>query len=99
MRIDHGIAARAAPIFRSFWIAGFDGTDHLAGLHGRPDADSYRSHVLPDYRRASDAGIRCVRENVGWRHASSGGALDFETANGCTPSARRSAMRSSGAPR
>jgi UDP-galactopyranose mutase len=71
-----------APTIRSFWMVGFDGTDHLGGareLHGVLDASRYRARVESDYRAARDAGIACVRESIGWRRIARTAAFDFET--------------------
>lgn len=68
-------------MLRSFWMAGFDGTDHLDGLRlaqAPHDAPAYRHRVEADYRNVRDAGIECVRENIDWRRSERGGAFDFE---------------------
>lgn len=71
------------PMLRSFWMAGFDGTDHLDGLRTSremPDAAAYRRRVEADYRGVRDAGILCVRESISWRSADHGEGFDFASA-------------------
>lgn len=64
-------------MLRSFWIAGFDGTDHLDGLRPAQHPAAYRQRVEADYRHAAAAGVKCVRENVGWRSVARGHGFDF----------------------
>lgn len=69
--------AQRAPLLRSFWIAGFDGTDHRDGLRPGHGADAYRQRVETDYRRVREAGVECVRESIDWRRAARGADWDF----------------------
>ena len=69
------------PLFRSFWMTGFDGADHMSGAASldAADASQYRRRVDADYRAVRDAGIACVRESIDWRRVSRGERLDFST--------------------
>lgn len=81
------------PLLRSFWIAGFDGTDHLDGLRSGHGADTYRQRVETDYRRAREAGVECVRESIDWRRAARGADHDFAPATLRAQSARRAGIQ------
>jgi len=81
-----------APMLASFWIAGFDGTDHVPGglaAKGLHDIDAYRRRVEADYDGVRDAGVECVRESVGWRS----GASDFQSAIVRAQCARRAGLQ------
>jgi UDP-galactopyranose mutase len=58
------------PLFKSFWMAGFEGADHV-NSHGRVlsmnRANAHWDLIEDDYRRLADFGISTVRESVGWR--------------------------------
>jgi UDP-galactopyranose mutase len=81
------------PLLRSFWIAGFDVTDHLDGLRAGHDADAYRQRVETDYRRVREAGVECVRESIDWRRAARGADFDFAPATLRAQCARRAGMQ------
>ncbi|HEX6793457.1 MAG TPA: hypothetical protein VF304_06345 [Casimicrobiaceae bacterium] len=66
-----------AALLRSFWIAGFDGTDHFANSRSVDDGRAYRRRVEADYRRVRDAGVDCVHESIGWRRAERTDGFDF----------------------
>ena len=58
--------------YASFWMAGFEGADHVNG-NGQPQ-DLVRStgHLAcleADYARVARFGLRTIRESVGWRLA------------------------------
>jgi UDP-galactopyranose mutase len=63
----------ATPIFRSFWMGGFEGADHV-NTHGQAlsmnNATRHWELLDEDYARLVKFGIRTVRESVGWRAAS-----------------------------
>ena len=69
----------------SFWMAGFEGADHV-NVHGESlDMVGLAGHdaqVCADYRRLASLGIRIVRESIGWRLAEprGGGRFDFDRA-------------------
>jgi beta-glucosidase/6-phospho-beta-glucosidase/beta-galactosidase len=67
-------APRVAPsAFSSFWMAGFEGADHI-DLHGTPlDMVASTGHAVllaAEYQRVADLGLTTVRESVGWRVCS-----------------------------
>lgn len=66
--------------FASFWMAGFEGADHI-NLHGQPlDMAALTGHAAQfggDYRRAAALGLRTVRESVGWRVCAPRGHRDL----------------------
>jgi UDP-galactopyranose mutase len=69
------------PELRSFWIAGYDGADHLPGsgmAFDLIDATGHARRIDEDYRAARDVGIACVRETIGWRRARRPYGYDFE---------------------
>src|SRR5689334_16931379 len=79
---DVGRAGGRSPILRSFWMTGFDGAGHLAGVPTTRDAidtAAYRQRVDADYAAAREAGIACVLEAIDWRRAERADAYDFET--------------------
>lgn len=65
---------------KGFWMAGFEGADHI-NSHGTPvDMVSLSQHeqrVEDDYRALSAWGMRTVRESVGWRLCEQHGRFDF----------------------
>lgn len=60
------------PLFNSFWMAGFEGADHVNGLgHALDMAESsgHIRHLARDHAAVAAFGMRSVRESVGWRLA------------------------------
>jgi beta-glucosidase/6-phospho-beta-glucosidase/beta-galactosidase len=58
------------PIFRSFWMAGFEGADHVNSRGEALSPNQASAHwdlIEEDYRLLRGFGIRAVRESVGWR--------------------------------
>lgn len=56
--------------FRSFWMGGFEGADHINGLRQPLDmaqSNGHLQHLEEDYAAAAALGLRCVRESIGWR--------------------------------
>lgn len=55
---------------RSFWMGGFEGADHLDPQNRPLDMVQAHGHLAQldeDYARAAAAGLRTVRESIGWR--------------------------------
>ncbi|MDH0868150.1 hypothetical protein [Mitsuaria sp. GD03876] len=79
--------------FRSFWMGGYEGADHVNGSGDALDmvrATGHDRFLERDYRAARALGLRCVRESVGWRLAERGpGHWDFSRAARMARSARR----------
>ncbi len=71
-------SATAAPgaLFRSFWMGGYEGADHVNG-RGEPLAmnrcNGHWERLEEDYARLAQFGIRTIRESVGWRAAAEEG--------------------------
>ena len=74
---DHPLAltaesATADAPYRSFWMAGFEGADHINGAGERLDmvaASGHERHLDADYARLARLGVLSVRESIGWRLA------------------------------
>jgi glycosyltransferase involved in cell wall biosynthesis len=74
-------AQRRPGLFRSFWIAGYEGADHV-NPHGVPLAPlrmtQHLERVEEDYRALAAFGIATVRESIGWRTCEvRSGVYDF----------------------
>ena len=63
-------SSRAPLAFSSFWMAGFEGADHI-DVHGDPldlvAITGHASQFSGDYARAAALGLTTIRESVGWR--------------------------------
>ena len=59
-------------LYRSFWMGGYEGADHL-NCFGVPldmvQETGHLDRLDEDYRNAAELGIRSVRESIGWRLA------------------------------
>jgi hypothetical protein len=81
------------PPFRSFWMGGFEGADHVDS-RGRPldmvRANGHAAQFEGDYARAAALGIGTVRESIGWRLAETApGRFDFARLRIAAAAARR----------
>ncbi|HEV7512887.1 MAG TPA: hypothetical protein VGO27_14425 [Candidatus Acidoferrum sp.] len=60
--------------FQSFWMAGFEGADHI-NSHGTPlsmnEFTQHTANAEGDYGRLAHFGISTVRESIGWRTSGS----------------------------
>jgi hypothetical protein len=88
---------RTPSAFRSFWLAGYDGADHL-DRGGRPlsvaDLTQHVRMAPSDYSQLREFGIRTVRETVGWRLVDRGGGrYDFSTVDSRVESARKQGLQ------
>jgi len=84
-----------APAFRSFFIGGFEGADHVNGDGVALDLNALTGHAFQlrgDYRRARALGMREIRESVGWRVTGSGARPDFRRALAMVAEANRHDM-------
>ncbi|MGI4778834.1 MAG: glycosyltransferase [Janthinobacterium lividum] len=71
----------APSLFRSFWMGGYEGADHVNSqgepLHMRRD-NGHERNAEADYAALARFGIRTIRESVGWRVSTDGrGRLDL----------------------
>lgn len=84
--------AGATP-FRSFWMGGFEGADHLNGLQQPLDMAAANGHLQQldeDYAAAAALGMRTVRESIGWRLCEpEAGRFDFSRVIRVAEAARR----------
>ncbi len=67
-------------LFRSFWMGGFEGADHV-NSHGVPlhlnHSNGHAQFFAHDYAAMAQLGLRTVRESIGWRAGTHpDGALD-----------------------
>ena len=78
-------------------MGGFEGADHVNGSGLALDLVASTGHLdrlEEDHRRAAQAGIRCVRESVGWRLSeSAGGVIDLRRALRTQASAHRHGLQ------
>ena len=69
-------------VFASFWMAGYEGADHINGS-GIPlsmnHANQHDSKAYADYALLAGLGIRTVRESIGWRIVEQNGLFDFSS--------------------
>lgn len=67
-------------LFRSFWMAGYEGADHL-NIAGVPlsmnQANHHWQQLDADYALLVRFGIRTVRESIGWRITEQQGDAGF----------------------
>ena len=72
--------ADASPI-ASFWSGGYEGADHVNGAGHALDMQCASGHLArldEDYRLAAEAGLRSIRESIGWRLCERpGGHIDL----------------------
>jgi beta-glucosidase/6-phospho-beta-glucosidase/beta-galactosidase len=67
-------------LFRSFWIAGFEGASHINLTGQRIDMLAITQHdkqAEADYRRLKRIGIETVRESIRWPLVDTGQRYDF----------------------
>ncbi len=83
--------------FRSFWMGGYEGADHVNGRGDALDMVRATGHdrlLARDYREARRLGLRCVRESVGWRLSEPApGTWDFARAQHMARAARREGLQ------
>lgn len=56
--------------FKSFWMGGFEGADHINAQHEKLDMLEMSGHLQnidSDYAKLKELGIFVVRESLGWR--------------------------------
>ena len=67
--MDSGIPAAEPPLFRSFWMGGFECATHRNHLNERLDMIAGTQHDIraeADYALLPDAGIRTARDGLRW---------------------------------
>ena len=68
-------------MFRSFWMAGFEGADHVNSSNcalSMNDSNQHWQRLESDYALLSQFGIRTVRESIGWRITEAQGGEGFK---------------------
>ncbi len=83
--------------FRSFWMGGYEGSDHV-NSHGMPldlKRDSgHLDHLDDDHAALARLGIRTIRESIGWRTSTDRhGRFDPGVARRIARSARRHGLQ------
>jgi UDP-galactopyranose mutase len=91
------VRPRRPGLFRSYWIAGYEGADHVNG-NGVALSPAHLSQHLEridqDYQALSQFGIRTVRESVGWRSAETRpGLYDFSALERMARAARAAGLQ------
>jgi len=83
--------------FQGFWMGGFEGADHVNADGLALDlvaASGHLNHLEEDHRRAAQAGIRFVRESIGWRISeSANGVINLSRALRTQASAHRHGLQ------
>lgn len=83
--------------FAGFWMGGFEGADAVDDSGCTLDLARDSGHLArleEDHRRAAQAGLRGVRENIGWRVSEDGdGHIDLGRALRVQASARRHGLQ------
>lgn len=83
--------------FRSFWMGGYEGSDHLNGAGAALDMVASTGHdqrLDADYRRARRLGLLSLRESIGWRLAEAApGRWDLSRAVRMAQAARRQGVQ------
>lgn len=83
--------------YRSFWMGGYEGADHVSGKGRALDMVSATGHLDrldEDYEAAARLGLRSLRESVGWRLAEpTPGRHDFARARRMARAARRQGVQ------
>jgi beta-glucosidase/6-phospho-beta-glucosidase/beta-galactosidase len=80
--------------FRSFWMAGFEGADHV-NVHGQAldmvRTSGHADALESDYARLAPFGLQVVRESLGWRVSEprGKGRFDFDRAHATARAAER----------
>jgi hypothetical protein len=70
------------PLFRSFWIAGFECSCQINSAGARLDMTAALQHDIQaaaDYRRLRDVGIRTARDGLRWHIVDRGGGYDWRS--------------------
>jgi glycosyltransferase involved in cell wall biosynthesis len=83
--------------FRSFWMGGYEGADHVNGAGVALDmarANGHLDRLDEDYERAAALGLRTVRESIGWRLTETApGRFDLSRPRRIAQAARRHGLQ------
>ncbi len=85
------------PLFRSFWMGGFEGADHRNRAGAALDMVRITGHdavLEADFERCARIGLRTLRESIGWRLAEPRpGRYDFSRQRRMAAAARASGVQ------
>ncbi len=86
-----------APLFRSFWMGGYEGADHV-NSRGVPlhinHSNGHAQRYAHDYAAMARLGLRTVRESIGWRTGTHcDGTLDVERLHRMADAAQRHGLQ------
>ncbi len=73
---------RTPPLFKSFWMGGFECSSHINAQGERLDliaSVQHDSKAFEDYVRLQEMGLRTVRDGVRWNLVDHGGGYDFRS--------------------
>ncbi|MEN3112754.1 hypothetical protein ACFONG_18955 [Uliginosibacterium paludis] len=89
---DTAPAPAGSRLFRSFWMGGFEGADHV-NSHGvaldMHESCGHAGRIGEDFRLAAVHGLTTLRESIGWRRAEPRpGRYDFRRALAMAQNAR-----------
>jgi UDP-galactopyranose mutase len=85
------VSGSGVPLFRSYWLAGFESACHINRAGARLDLVAATQHdrlAREDYRRVRSFGIRTVREAIRWHLVDRGGRYDFTSVQPFVDAAR-----------
>jgi beta-glucosidase/6-phospho-beta-glucosidase/beta-galactosidase len=74
-----------AGLYKSFWMGGFEGADHVNAQENKLDmvqGSGHLDHYRQDYQKLNKLGIYTIRESIGWRisQPSIDAPIDFSRA-------------------
>jgi beta-glucosidase/6-phospho-beta-glucosidase/beta-galactosidase len=82
MTPDEGRGAAGFPLFRSFWMGGFECSSHINAHGARLDMTAAVQHdryAAEDYRRLKEIGILTARDGLRWHLIDRGGSYDWSS--------------------
>jgi UDP-galactopyranose mutase len=90
-------APQPPALFRSFWMGGYEGADHI-NSHGMAldlrRSNGHAGRLDEDYAALANFGIRTVRESIGWRVSTdTRGRLDLSATLRTARCARRQGLQ------
>ncbi|WP_240965070.1 glycosyltransferase [Acidovorax sp. SRB_24] len=89
--------AAGAALFRSFWMGGYEGADHVNSQGVPLRTNHHNGHArwyAHDYAAAARLGLRTVRESIGWRAGTRcDGTLDVQRLQRLADAAQRHGLQ------
>ena len=96
VELESGLSLRQPPIFRSFWIAGFECSCQINARGQRVDMTAALRHdelAAQDYAMLRTVGIQTARDGVRWHLVDRGGHYDFSSFAPMVKAARESGIQ------